>query len=92
MEGAELAEEIFHMPVVGAPCYARGLHDIIRTRSTRFTVCFLYGVEAFIEDDRKSARIVGGNEFYRPGKRLLRATFLDRRKTVLAGLCVLELF
>ena len=32
MEGAvDLAEEIFHMPVrVGAPQYARGLHDIIR--------------------------------------------------------------
>ena len=32
MEGAvDLAEEIFHMPVrLGAPQYARGLHDIIR--------------------------------------------------------------
>jgi len=48
MEGAvELAEEIFHMPVrVGAPQYARGLHDIIRNPIYATAVgLLLYGAE-----------------------------------------------
>ena len=48
MEGAvDLAEEIFHMPVrVGAPQYARGLHDIIRNPIYATAVgLLLYGAE-----------------------------------------------
>ena len=59
MEGAvELAEEIFHMPVrVGAPQYARGLHDIIRNPIYATAIgLLLYGAEASIEDDRNNQR------------------------------------
>ena len=48
MEGAvDLAEEIFHMPVrLGAPQYARGLHDIIRNPIYATAVgLLLYGAE-----------------------------------------------
>ena len=59
MEGAvELAEEIFHMPVrVGAPQYARGLHDIIRNPIYATAIgLLLYGAEASIEDERNNQR------------------------------------
>ena len=59
MEGAvELAEEIFHMPVrVGAPQYARGLHDITRNPIYATAIgLLLYGAEASIEDDRNNQR------------------------------------
>ena len=55
IEGAvELAEEIFHMPVrVGAPQYARGLHDIIRNPIYATAVgLLLYGAEDSLEDGR----------------------------------------
>ena len=55
MEGAvELAEEIFHMPVrVGAPQYARGLHDIIRNPIYATAVgLLLYGAEETQEGTR----------------------------------------
>ena len=57
MEGAvELAEEIFHMPVrVGAPQYARGLHDIIRNPIYATAVgLLLYGAEDSQEDGESS--------------------------------------
>ena len=56
MEGAvDLAEEIFHMPVrVGAPQYARGLHDIIRNPIYATAVgLLLYGAE----ETRDGARV-----------------------------------
>ena len=91
MEGAvELAEEIFHMPVrVGAPQYARGLHDIIRNPVYATAIgLLLYGAEASIEDERNNQRGSLGNELYRSGKGLVRATFLDHRKTVFSrALC-----
>jgi len=55
MEGAvDLAEEIFHMPVrVGAPQYARGLHDIIRNPIYATAVgLLLYGAEEVSEGVR----------------------------------------
>src|SRR5210317_871717 len=55
MEGAvDLAEEIFHMPVrVGAPQYARGLHDIIRNPIFATAVgLLLYGAEETQEGSR----------------------------------------
>ena len=55
IEGAvELAEEIFHMPVrVGAPQYARGLHDIIRNPIYATAVgLLLYGAEDSLEGGR----------------------------------------
>ena len=56
MEGAvELAEEIFHMPVrVGAPQYARGLHDIIRNPIYATAVgLLLYGAEEVREGGKQ---------------------------------------
>ena len=56
MEGAvDLAEEIFHMPVrVGAPQYARGLHDIIRNPIYATAVgLLLYGAEEVHEGARE---------------------------------------
>jgi cell division protein FtsA len=56
MEGAvELAEEIFHMPVrVGAPQYARGLHDIIRNPIYATAVgLLLYGAEEVMEGGKQ---------------------------------------
>ena len=63
MEGAvELAEEIFHMPVrVGAPQYARGLHDIIRNPIYATAVgLLLYGAEE-VRDGGKQGRDTKGD-------------------------------
>jgi len=67
IEGAvELAEEIFHMPVrVGAPQYARGLHDIIRNPIFATAVgLLLYGAEETQEGSRdRSDSDAGGPGF-----------------------------
>ena len=62
MEGAaELAEEVFHMPVrLGAPQYVNGLMDVVRNPIHATGVgLLLYGYENIVRRSQRSTRAPG---------------------------------